>query len=85
MNFSKQLVVRISPNHASTEISISIENINYPVTIQVVDFNGKLVKQQLITQGAQAAKLDISRIAKGLYTVKNISTNQVAAQKLLIQ
>ncbi len=85
VNFSKQLVVSISPNLASTEISIGMENINYPVTIQVVDFNGKLIKQQSVTQGTRVAKLDISRIAKGLYTVKVISTSQVAAQKLLIQ
>lgn len=85
VNFSKQLVIRISPNPASTQIRISMENINYPVTIQIVDLNGKLVKQQLITQGTSDSNVDISRIAKGLYTVKVISTSQVAAQKLLIQ
>jgi Bacterial Ig-like domain/Lamin Tail Domain/Secretion system C-terminal sorting domain len=83
--FSKQLIIHISPNPATTFVNINIENINTPVTVQLVDLNGKLVKQQIISQGVQNSRLSLTGLMKGLYTIKLIGTTQVTAQKLLIQ
>jgi Bacterial Ig-like domain/Lamin Tail Domain/Secretion system C-terminal sorting domain len=85
VNFNKQMLVHITPNPASTIINIAIENINSAITVQVIDLNGKLVKQQLISQGSRSGSINITGLAKGFYTVKVITTSSAGTQKLLIQ
>ena len=76
---------RVSPNPASSWLYISLENINSSVNLQIIDVNGRPVKQQLITQGAANKAISLSGMAKGLYTVKLISPERVATQKLMVQ
>ena len=85
INFGKLPAMHISPNPASNYLNISLENINTTVTLQLFDGNGRLVKQQLLSQGAANKSISLSGMAKGLYTVKLMSQEQVSTQKLMIQ
>ncbi|MEP6726902.1 MAG: choice-of-anchor J domain-containing protein, partial [Bacteroidota bacterium] len=85
VNFTKLPGIRISPNPANSYIYMSLENINSSVNLQIIDVNGKIMKQQAIAQGTATKTISLSGIAKGLYTVKLISQEKVVTQKLLIQ
>ncbi|MEO5684268.1 MAG: choice-of-anchor J domain-containing protein [Chitinophagaceae bacterium] len=85
VNFSKVPGIRVSPNPASNFVYISLENISSSVNLQIIDLNGRLVKQQLITQGTANKAISLNGMAKGLYTVKMISQEKVATHKLLVQ
>ena len=85
INFTLQPGIRISPNPASSYLYINLENVNAAVTLQLIDLNGKLVKQEAISQGFTNKTISLSGIAKGIYTVKLITREKLATQKLVIQ
>jgi len=83
--FSRQPGIRITPNPASTFVNIGIDNSNEAITIQIIDLNGRLLKQQVLAPGAQNTPVTVSGLAKGLYTVKAIGSSGMTTQKVLIQ
>jgi Lamin Tail Domain/Secretion system C-terminal sorting domain/Bacterial Ig-like domain len=85
INFGRLPAIRISPNPASNWLYISMENINTTVNLQLMDANGQLVKQQLITQGTANKAISLSGLVKGMYTVKLVSKELVTTKKLVIQ
>lgn len=85
VNFDLQLSIHITPNPASGFIYVNPGNINSPANLQVIDLNGKLVKQQLLTQSGGNQLVSLSGLAKGLYTVKLVSAETVTTQKLVVQ
>ncbi|MEO6315859.1 MAG: choice-of-anchor J domain-containing protein [Chitinophagaceae bacterium] len=85
VNFTRLPGIRISPNPASSYVYVSLENINSAATLQLIDINGKVMQQQLITQGAVSKSISLSGLTKGLYTLKIVSQEKVITQKLVIQ
>jgi len=83
--FSKLPGIRISPNPASNYLYISLENINSAASLQVIDVNGKLVKQVPIAQGLSNKTISLAGLPRGIYTLKLVSQNNVTTQKLLLQ
>ncbi|MEP6748624.1 MAG: choice-of-anchor J domain-containing protein [Bacteroidota bacterium] len=85
INFIRGGSIHVSPNPASSFINISLENVSSTVNLQIIDLNGQLVKQQLITQGTTNKSISLAGMPKGLYTVKLVSAETVTTQKLVIQ
>jgi len=85
VNFTRQPGIRISPNPASTYVNISTDNSSEALTIQIIDLNGRLLKQQILAPGAQSTPIRVTGLAKGLYTVKAIGSAGISTQKVLIQ
>ncbi len=85
LNFTQQPGIRISPNPAKAFMYISLDNINTAASLQVIDLSGQLVKQESIAQGTTNKTISLAGLAKGLYTVKLLSAQQVTTQKLVIQ
>ncbi|MFT3933169.1 MAG: T9SS type A sorting domain-containing protein [Chitinophagaceae bacterium] len=85
VNFTKLPGIRISPNPASSYLYISLENINSPVNLQLVNTNGQVVKQTIITQNLANKSISLVGLPKGLYSVKLVSQQKVTTQKLVIQ
>lgn len=83
--FTNQPVVKISPNPASSFVKISMENINERLLVQLIDMNGKIVKQQAMAQGIHNTEISIGGLSKGLYTIKVVGSKEVSTQKLVIQ
>ncbi len=60
--------INIFPNPATTVVNINLKNSNQQIAhISIFDMQGKLVLHKQIN--AKQAKLDVSKIAKGLYVV----------------
>ncbi len=85
VNFTKLPGIRISPNPASSYLYVNLENINAAATLQLIDVNGKLIQQHLISQGTVNKAISLNGLVKGLYTVKVITKEKVATKKLLVQ
>jgi hypothetical protein len=84
VNFERQLLVKVSPNPASTWVNIALDASNKPVTVQMTDISGRLVKQAN-SVGRQSITLDISGLPRGLYTIKLVGAGENAIHKLVIQ
>jgi hypothetical protein len=85
LNFDRTGGFRITPNPASSFIYVSLENINTAARLQIIDLNGQLVRQQLISQNSSNTVVSLSGLAKGLYTIKLVSAEKLTTQKLVIQ
>lgn len=83
-SFEKKLFT-IYPNPAKDILFINKSEGNYPSKIEIIDVNGQLVLQQETVKINQN-KIDISKLAKGLYfvTIKNDS-NENSQYKLVIE
>lgn len=83
-SFEKKLFT-IYPNPAKDILFIDKSEGNYPSKIEIIDVNGQLVLQQETVKINQN-KIDISKLAKGLYfvTIKNDS-NENSQYKLVIE
>jgi lamin tail-like protein/type IX secretion system substrate protein/Big-like domain-containing protein len=85
LNFQPPLTVGVSPNPAHNTANIVVSNSPDGLTIQIVDINGRLVQQLVTIAGATSIPIDVSRYAKGIYTLKVINKTGVSTQKLLVQ
>lgn len=85
ISFSRQPGIRITPNPASSFVNIGLDNSNGAITVQIIDLNGRLLKQQILAPGAQNTSIRVDGLAKGIYTVKAIANTGTVTQKVLIQ
>jgi len=84
LNFSRQAGIRITPNPASTYISLTADG-SSAITVQIIDLNGRVLKTAGAQPGCPAYAHTVGGLAKGLYTVKAISSTGITTQKVLIQ
>lgn len=85
LNFAGALTVRIDPNPAHGTANLYIDKATQPLLVQLIDLDGQLVRQWSVDPGTTTMPVDVSGLAKGLYTVKAVGPNGVVLQKLLIQ
>jgi predicted extracellular nuclease len=85
INFGKQVDVQITPNPASTYISIQINNTLANTTVQLIDLNGRIVKEQRLNQNPSNNIVSLTGVAKGLYHLKIISNQHVITEKVMVQ
>jgi hypothetical protein len=85
LNFSNSITLQINPNPAHGTAYLNIGNANQVLSIQLYNLNGGLLEQWQVTPGQTTLQIDVSALAKGLYTVKAVSTTGVVMQKLLVQ
>lgn len=85
LNFGSALSLHISPNPAHGTANLFVGNASDAFSIQIVDLNGQTVKQFQTIPGTANIPIDVSSLAKGIYTVKVISATAVTTQKLLVQ
>ena len=56
-----------------TRREVALGNASQELSIELVTMNGQLIRQWTTTPGTTSIQLDVSGLAKGLYTVKAIS------------
>ena len=83
LNFDKAFTVGLSPNPASNKVTITLTNSLTPLTMQLVDMSGQVVKSFILTNSANS--FSIAGISKGLYLVKVQSSNATYTEKLIIE
>jgi hypothetical protein len=78
--------VRIYPNPANTEATISVEGINGKVEFAIADMNGRMIVTETINCDGQLVKtIDVSNLAKGAYFVHIYNDNFNTTRKLIVK
>lgn len=72
------------PSHGPVDIRHD-RSINGPCNVSVKDALGSTVRQQSLVFSAGAARLDLSGLAKGVYTIHLNSTEDPAVQRVIIE
>ncbi|MEO5893395.1 MAG: lamin tail domain-containing protein [Ferruginibacter sp.] len=82
--FKKKVLAGISPNPAKGFVNIKLaESNNTPVTIVIININGKVIKQ--LSTLSSSLKVDISQLARGTYFIKVLGGGEDDVQKLLVE
>ena len=76
--------VRLYPNPAKDQVTIETSGINKPMTININDLTGMILKSVNVANNIQKTTLDVNGIAKGFYIVNISGNNQIFNQKLVI-
>ena len=82
VNIPVKLEVRPNPAHGA--VTIYLDNAGDAANIMILDLSGKLLLQKTVTAGTGVLPLEISGLARGIYTVKAVSSAGVTTQKLLV-
>jgi hypothetical protein len=76
------------PSPTSDRVSVQFESLGEEVvTLQIFDFNGRLVLQQeaLADKGVNLTEVDMSSLQAGTYTIHLVSTDVVSAQVKVVK
>ena len=78
--------VRIYPNPANTEATITVEGISGKVEFVVADMNGRMIVTETIAcEGSLEKSIDVSNLAKGAYFVHIYNDNFNTTRKLIVK
>ncbi|MBO7227642.1 MAG: fibronectin type III domain-containing protein [Bacteroidales bacterium] len=78
--------VRIYPNPANTEATITVEGISGKVEFVVADMNGRMIVTETIAcEGSLVKSIDVSNLAKGAYFVHIYNDNFNTTRKLIVK
>ncbi len=81
-------LLSVFPNPANTELTVVTTQQKEAVTAEIVDMQGKIVKKQVLEHYAEVVnrnKIDVSGLAKGLYTLNLYNGPKKQALKISIQ
>jgi PKD repeat protein len=85
---SLDLNALIYPNPASTEMTVSIENlpINESVIIKLIDSNGRLLQENRATStpSVYQLKYNLENLSKGIYLVQILVNDQMLNRKIVV-
>lgn len=84
LDFSKPIILLVAPNPAHSYVNVSVLNISDAARLQVLDMNGSVRIEKTLSSGLQTVRVDVSGLAKGVYTIKVISNSAIATAKLLV-
>lgn len=76
------------PNPSANSVQLTLNaKATETITIQVVDFSGKIVleKKQQTSNGANNFELNLTQLSNGVYQVKVFNQSNVQVEKLIIQ
>ncbi|MBD0378210.1 MAG: T9SS type A sorting domain-containing protein, partial [Flavisolibacter sp.] len=82
IDFSKAFLYTIKPNPATTSLQV-ITSSGTPILLQIVDFNGRMAKQQLLTE--QTTLVPITDLSKGMYFLRLVDGNKIITEKLIVR
>lgn len=84
--FDKQVVVTYAPNPAKSTLVINVIEAKEPVTVQLMDAQGKAVRYRLSPAGNnQPVIFNLAGLSKGLYVLKMTTSQSVQAEKVVIE
>jgi hypothetical protein len=80
-----QNTIEVYPNPTSEELTINNKNNLWIEQITIVDLQGRIVLKKAIDNSNFKIKLDISKQAKGIYTLQIQSKKSISVKKIIIQ
>jgi len=75
----------IYPNPAKDYLNIEFESNDTEISYALIDINGKIIISNIIKDTQNTAKLNISSLDKGIYTLRLIINNEVINKKIVIE
>jgi Lamin Tail Domain/Bacterial Ig-like domain/Secretion system C-terminal sorting domain len=85
VDFSGKLVIQILPNPAHGSVTITLANAIGPILLQILDLNGRILQQRIVTENDKSVLLNIGGLVPGIYVVRAIGIQAVITQKLMVQ
>ncbi len=77
--------IKIYPNPAGETVTFEISNITKePIAVEMFDINGKKILSRSYNSGSTKETLNTGNIAKGIYTIKIKSGNNIDFRKLVL-
>jgi hypothetical protein len=73
------------PNPAHDHITISLHNTLQPVTVQLLDINGKVLHQKTSGSATAVFSLPVHGLAKGIYLLKLTSAHGIETAKVMVE
>ena len=84
--FDRTVVVTFAPNPVKSTLVINVIETREPVTVQLLDAQGKAVRQRLSPAGNnQPVIFNVEGLSKGLYVLKMTTSQSVQAEKVVIE
>lgn len=87
-NEAQELAINIFPNPTQNNIFLIIPKNNQPITVTVLDLQGKIVLSENFTHNIDALNfqsINVSQLAKGIYILNLITSTQQQNLKITIQ
>jgi endonuclease/exonuclease/phosphatase family metal-dependent hydrolase len=74
------------PNPATNTLTINVYNNSEPLTIQLTDLNGRLLRQRYLPASAsQTTGFRVSNLAKGVYLLKITGNGVLKTEKIIVK
>ncbi len=78
--------ITLYPNPATKLLNYSFQDMNKVIAYQIIDAVGKLVAESKAEQGTISQTIDVSKLAKGIYSIKLIgNASAIAQQQFVVQ
>jgi PKD repeat protein len=75
----------IYPNPANDYLNIELSSNNSKIDYALIDINGKVIVNNVIESNQNFAKINISNLDKGIYTLRLIVDNEIINKKIVIE
>jgi hypothetical protein len=85
VDFSGKLTMQLTPNPAHGSVTVTLDNAIVPILLQILDLNGRIMQQRILTGTDENIVLNIGGLSKGIYIVRAVGIQGVVTQKLLVQ
>ena len=82
-NFTQTSSISIQPNPTSGVVSIIFPSIAKDAEVEIYNMQGKLMKKEKVNDAINT-QIDMSNVAKGAYTVRIVTNNQIVNKKLIV-
>lgn len=82
----KSFTFSIGPNPVTSTLTINIQNNNQPLTIQLTDLNGRLLKQRNLPAAvSQTVDFKVNNLPQGIYLLKISGTDGIRTEKIMVK
>lgn len=84
--FDRRVVVTFAPNPVKTRLVINVIEAREPVTIQLMDAQGKSIRQTVSPAGNnQPVTFSMAGVARGMYILKMSTSQSVQTEKVVVE
>ena len=83
LTFTPPLTIHLLPNPAIGATALIVTNADAAYTIQVLDLNGRIVRQLTGLPGTPVIPINLIGL-RGIYTVQVVTPTQIASEKLVV-
>ncbi|HSU50532.1 MAG TPA: choice-of-anchor J domain-containing protein [Segetibacter sp.] len=84
VTFEAQFKISLKPNPAKNVVNILLSNGMGGATIQLLDLNGKVLKQKIVSNSTSNTSFSLHGMSKGTFLIRVLNDKTIQTQKLVI-